>query len=147
MDIRRLFRFEFWPFGSFYFPTYFNWARLAYKARYTTYFTATNPLMNNSGALNVSKLDYMSRLPQAWVPKTQLIAQSISKEELNNAFRELDTTFPIILKPDRGERGKKLLLIKDFDQLVQKVERVATMPYYCKLIAITHKNRYSFIAT
>lgn len=122
MDIRRLFHFEFWPFWLFYFPTYFNWAILAAKARYTTYFTATNPLMNNSGALNVSKLSYMSRLPKAWVPRTQLIAQSISKEELNNAFRALDTAFPIILKPDRGERGKEVTLIKDFDQLVKKVK-------------------------
>jgi len=121
MNIRRLFRFEFWPFWLFYFPTYFNWARLAAKARYTTYFTATNPLMNNSGAINVSKLSYMSRLPQAWVPRTQLIAPSFSKEELNNALRALNTAFPVILKPDRGERGKEVTLIKDFDQLVQKV--------------------------
>jgi len=122
MDIRRLFRFEFWPFWLFYFPTYFNWARLASKARYTTYFTAANPLMNNSGALNVSKLSYMSRLPKAWVPKTQLIKQTITKEELNKAFLALDTTFPIILKPDRGERGKEVSLIKDFNQLIQKVK-------------------------
>lgn len=122
MDIRRLLRFEFWPFWLFYFPTYFNWAILAFKARYTTYFTATNPLMNNSGALNVSKVNYMSRLPQAWIPKTKLITKSISKEELNNAFRTLDTTFPIILKPDRGERGKEVALIQDFDQLFKKVK-------------------------
>ena len=54
MDIRRLLRFEFWPFWHFYFPTYFNWAILAFKARYTTYFTATNPLMNNSGESQLS---------------------------------------------------------------------------------------------
>jgi hypothetical protein len=122
MDIRRLFRFEFWPFWLFYFPTYFNWARLASKARYTTYFTATNPLMNNSGAINVSKLSYMSRLPPAWVPRTKLIAPSYSKQELYCAFRALNTAFPVILKPDRGERGKEVTLIKDFDQLVQKVK-------------------------
>lgn len=122
MDIRRLFRFEFWPFWLFYLPTYFNWARLASKARYTTYFTATNPLMNNSGAINVSKLSYMSRLPPTWVPRTKLITPSFSKQELYSAFRALNTAFPVILKPDRGERGKEVTLIKDFDQLVQKVK-------------------------
>ena len=135
MDLRRLFRFEFWPFWLFYFPTYFNWAILAFKARYTTYFTATNPLMNNSGALNVSKLGYLSRLPHAWVPKTQFITKSITKEELKEAFHALETTFPIILKPDRGERGKEVTLIKDFDQLVRKIKssryRSLLLQRYC----------------
>lgn len=135
MDLRRLFRFEFWPFWLFYFPTYFNWAILAFKARYTTYFTATNPLMNNSGALNVSKLSYLSRLPNTWVPKTQFITKSITKNELKEAFHALETTFPIILKPDRGERGKEVTLIKDFDQLVKKVKasryRSLLLQTYC----------------
>jgi hypothetical protein len=34
----------------------------------------------------------------------------------------LNSAFPVILKPDRGERGKEVTLIKDFDQLVQKVK-------------------------
>ena len=121
MDVRRIFRFEFWPFWLFYIPTYFNWALLAIKARYTTYFTATNPLMNNSGAVNVSKLDYLSKLPTTWVPKTQLIAQSITPANLEKAFNALATDFPIILKPDKGERGKEVTLIEDFDQLKAKV--------------------------
>jgi len=122
MDTRRLFRFEFWPFWIFYIPTYFNWVILAFRARYTTYFTSANPLMNNSGALNVSKWSYLSKLPQAWVPRTQLISHSISKEELSDAFKSLQTSFPIILKPDRGERGKEVCLIKDFKQLEEKLK-------------------------
>ena len=50
MDIRRLLRFEFWPFGSFISLPILAGLDLASKARYTTYFTAANPLMNNSGA-------------------------------------------------------------------------------------------------
>ena len=104
--------------------------------------------MNNSGALNVSKLSYISRLPQSWVPKTQLIQQTITKEELNKAFFALDTNFPIILKPDRGERGKEVSLIKDFDQLVQKVKASRYNALLCKLIAITHKKPvFFFIAS
>jgi hypothetical protein len=122
MKIKRLFRFEFWPFWLFYIPTYFNWAVLAIKARYTTYFTATNPLMNNSGAVNVSKLEYLSKLPAKWVPKTKLINSSIPVNDLKNAFDALATDFPVILKPDKGERGKEVFLIQDFDQLVEKVK-------------------------
>ena len=93
MKIKRLFRFEFWPFWLFYIPTYFNWSVLAIKARYTTYFTATNPLMNNSGAVNVSKLEYLSKLPAKWVPKAKLINSSIPANDLKNAFDALSDRF------------------------------------------------------
>ncbi len=123
MKSQRLFRFEFWPFWFLYIPPYFNWAILALKARYTTYFTAANPLMNNSGALNVSKLDYLSKLPHPWVPNSQAIKRSISKTDLQKALLALNSPFPIILKPDRGERGKEVSLVKNFEALCEKVEK------------------------
>lgn len=123
MKIKRILRFEFWPFWFFYIPTYFNWAILAIKAGYTTYFTATNPIMNNSGAINVSKWEYLSRLPQKWKPKTQLIHQTISSLVLKKHLDTMGLSFPLIVKPDRGERGKEVGLIHDFDQLVKSIKQ------------------------
>lgn len=121
MKIKRLTRFEFWPFWLFYIPTYFNWAILAIKAGYTTYFTAANPLMNNSGAVNVSKWGYLSRLPQQWLPKTQLIHRQISSNALKEILEKAVLSFPLILKPDRGERGKEVHLTHDFKQLFKAI--------------------------
>lgn len=129
MKIKRLLHFEFWPFWLFYFPTYFNWAILALRARYTTYFTATNPVMNNSGAINVSKYNYLTNLPSHWIPKTELIPHNISRSALKKAVENLATPFPIILKPDRGERGKEVSLVHDFDMLDNKLKG-SRYPFY-----------------
>lgn len=115
--LERIVKYEFWPFWLFYVPSYFNWARLAISARYTTYFTATNPIMNNSGALNVSKFDYLSKLPKEWVPITKRIAPSINSTDLKAILRENGLSFPLIIKPDRGERGKGVHLVSSFTAL------------------------------
>ncbi len=35
----------------------------------------------------------------------------------------MDYPFPLIVKPDRGERGKEVGLIRDFDQLVKAIKQ------------------------
>ena len=109
--LERILKYEFWPFWLFYVPCYVNWARLAIFARYTTYFTATNPIMNNSGALNVSKFDYLSKLPKKWFPTTVKIDASIDLNNLEAILKENGLDFPVIVKPDRGERGKGVQLV------------------------------------
>ena len=117
MRFQRILRFEFWPFWFFYFPAYFNWAILAIKARYTTYFTATNPLMNNSGALNTSKFSYLSKLPKAWVPSTLLVEKGVNTSALEQQLEENQFSFPLVLKPDNGERGKGIHLVYTLEEL------------------------------
>ena len=65
---RRWINFEFWPFCIFYFPACFYWMYLAIRARKFTYFTTLNPIMNNSGAFEVSKWSYLSKFPENWIP-------------------------------------------------------------------------------
>lgn len=121
--LQRLIRFEFWPFWFFYIPAYINWGILACKARYMTYFTATNPLMNNSGALNSSKYHYLSKLPKHWYPKTAIVKKSISVESLRSILASNTLSFPLILKPDNGERGKEVKLVHTLEQLFQALEQ------------------------
>ena len=122
-QLKRYFRYEFWPFWVFYFPAYFYWAFLAIRARFTTYFTAANPLMNNSGALNTSKYAYLSKLPPAWYPKTLLIQQSMPIEEINRCLEKQHFSYPLILKPDNGERGKGIAVLNNSKELIQSLEK------------------------
>ena len=135
MNLQRILRFEFWPFWFFYIPAYFNWAILALKARYTTYFTATNPLMNNSGALNTSKFSYLAKLPKAWVPSTLLVDRLVSGQALEQRLEENQFTFPFVLKPDNGERGKGIHLIHNKEELVNALanskHKHLLLQHYC----------------
>lgn len=114
---KRIINYEFWPFWILYFPTYFNWALLALRARYTTYFTTANPIMNNSGALNTSKYAYLSRLPKSWIPKTILIKSTINLNDLKVELSSRGLRFPLVIKPDRGERGKGVKIVSSFQEI------------------------------
>ena len=114
---KRLVYFEFWPFWLLYFPAYFNWALLALRARYTTYFTVVNPLMNNSGALNTSKYAYLSKLPKSWIPKTLLIKKTFSIHQIRTQSSSIGLAFPMVVKPDRGERGKGVKVVHSFKEI------------------------------
>ena len=115
--LQRILKYEFWPFWLFYVPGYINWARLAILARYTTYFTTTNPMMNNSGAFNVSKFDYLSKLPKEWIPMSVKITAAIDSKSLISVLNENKLFFPLIVKPDRGERGMGVQLVSSLKAL------------------------------
>ncbi|MGB2514469.1 MAG: hypothetical protein ACPIAA_06085 [Flavobacteriaceae bacterium] len=120
--LKRLLYYEFWPFWLLYFPAYFNWLRWAILAKHPTYFTAVNPVMNNSGAINTSKWAYLSKLPTHWIPNTIPVASKISPIFLKEKLQGAGLTFPLIAKPDRGERGKGVVLVKSFNELVTYIQ-------------------------
>ena len=55
---------------------------------------SVNPCMDNSGLLNSSKSKYMRLLPDKWTP-------------------QYPTKFPFIAKPDKGMRGKGVMIMRD----------------------------------
>lgn len=122
IHLKRLLKFEFWPYWLLYFPAYFYWAKLAIKAKSTTYFTATNPAMNNSGAVNQSKHNYLSKLPPHWIPKTLKISAKIQREELNKELKKNQFSYPLIVKPDNAERGKGVHLVNTTPQLWEHIQ-------------------------
>ena len=52
-----------------------------------TYFTTLNPLMNNSGAFEVSKWSYLSKFPENWISKTFKANKETSKRELHQLIQ------------------------------------------------------------
>ena len=133
MRFMRLLRYEFWPFWVFYFPTYFYWGLLAFFSRRTTYFTTANPMMNNGGAVNVPKSSYLFQLPKEWIPETYLL------EKQGGELLELPPItlkkFPMILKPDSGERGKGVIFVRSRNHLDECFQAVPDGRYllqaYC----------------
>ncbi|MBT6568479.1 MAG: ATP-grasp domain-containing protein [Flavobacteriales bacterium] len=113
----RLLHYEFWPFWFFYIPAYFYYFILAIKSRRWIYFSVLNRCMNFGGAFLSSKSAYLQQLPQQWIPKTVLVNPD---EGLSNLERKIENdgiTYPLIVKPDMGERGKGVEIIHQPSEL------------------------------
>ena len=109
--ITRLTRFEFWPFWIFYFPMYFYGIYLALRARSPIYFSAANPGMKYGGVMGESKFKVLSAIPTTYTPKSILLKLPMSLEDILMKIHHQDIQFPVILKPDIGERGNEVELI------------------------------------
>ncbi|MEO9868961.1 hypothetical protein [Ekhidna sp.] len=98
----RIKNWEYWPFSVLYFPVFFYYGWLALKHRSFFFFTASNPHIDFGGMFGEKKSDIFELIPKNFIPKTKLIQKrdvdraSLTAEEIG---------FPIIAKPDIGERG------------------------------------------
>ncbi|HEC41664.1 MAG TPA: hypothetical protein ENI20_02405 [Bacteroides sp.] len=120
--IRKISSFEFWPFWLFYLPMYFYGLFLAIRSCSFTYFTATNPGMKYGGAFGTSKYDVLQRIKAELVPQGILIRNEdrlnpIQPEYLKQVLDDRGLKFPIIAKPDVGERGKGVELTENMQDL------------------------------
>lgn len=109
----RVTHFEYWPFWLFYFPIYFYGLYLAFRARSFMYFSTTNPAMKYGGVIGESKSKVLSWIPEAFKPKSLYFGHSTPVFKVLEYISQNAVEFPFIIKPDVGERGKHVELIKD----------------------------------
>ena len=115
---RRLRRWEFWPMWAFYPPVICYVLFLAFKHRSLTVFTAANPAIPASGFIGESKLDILRGLATSngYVPRSTLIEASLDLhakiESVKGFIDEHDLGFPLVLKPDQGQRGSGVSIIR-----------------------------------
>ncbi len=117
----RIRRWEFWPIWAVYPPVFLAVLWQALKYRHLTPFTASNPSIPQSGIAMESKgliLDLFTS-PH---PEKMRVAQYLRLEENEDlktrqsaveswmAHSQLD--YPIVMKPDLGERGKGVKVIR-----------------------------------
>ncbi len=115
---RRLTRWEYWPIWAVYGPLlpYFVW--LAVRYRGATVFTAVNPGMPAaSGLVGRSKAEILAGLAEASdrvAPWTRVAPGEFPQR--NAAIRlfmaDHGLAYPIVLKPDRGERGAGVVIAR-----------------------------------
>ena len=101
----RLTRWEFWPFQLVYFPVYFYYLWLSIKAKSFFFFTAANPSIVFGGMLGESKGDIMRQIPKQYIPLTRQFPPHVAVSEVLGWMKECKLQYPILLKPDIGERG------------------------------------------
>ncbi len=121
---KRVRHYEFWPLWAFYIPivAYCAWRGLV--ERKFLAFTAVNPGMPHSGVIGESKTDILegiARVRPEVVPAMETLSAAASPSErmrCARAFMEEHTLdFPIVIKPDVGERGAGVRVLSDEAQL------------------------------
>ncbi len=115
----RFFNWEYWPFNVVYLPVFGYVGWLSLRARSPLFFTAANPGIPTGGLVGESKLDILNMLPAEWKPATLFIPESFLPEQCNRALVDSGIIFPLVAKPDIGERGLLVKVIYSQEQLAQ----------------------------
>ncbi|MCG3130982.1 MAG: hypothetical protein FLDDKLPJ_01757 [Phycisphaerae bacterium] len=145
--LSRLWRWEFWPAWVFYLPLVPWIAWLAFRYRGLTTPTAANPGIPHGGVVGESKFDILSKLPPDWVvPGARIAPAEPDAVEPATARRprvrallaimqDRGWTFPLILKPDAGQRGAGVRLIRNADAAARYLDAhpraVLAQVYHC----------------
>ena len=113
---------EFWPAWMFYPPVGIYCAWLALKYRGLTVPTAANPGIFSGGMVGESKMATLKELFST-SPEFTADAELVTGDSLAARLRSLDEIrtrlgwdFPFILKPDVGQRGAGIKLIRSAEQ-------------------------------
>lgn len=111
----RLTQWEYWPFSVLYFPVFFYFGWLALKHRSIFFFSASNPRIDFGGMFGERKSEIFDLIPDQYIPSTKLITKGDEPSAL--AFGK-DLGFPLIAKPDVGERGIWVKKINNEEELL-----------------------------
>lgn len=104
----RLRHWEYWPFGIIHMPFFIYWIWLSIRARSLVFFSASNPRILTGGMFGESKFEILAAIPDHLAARSGLINHPFTKEKVLQKMRKLGLDFPVILKPDVGERGWKV---------------------------------------
>ena len=129
-SFRRMLRWEFWPQALFYIPVAAKYFLLALRYRSLSLPTLANPGMLTGGLIGESKFETLADLacayPQfvprrGWCGLNPFDAQFAKVQEL---FREESLDYPVVFKPNVGQRGDGFKLIHSEQDARDYVERI-----------------------
>ena len=138
-SIKRKIHWEFWPLWFFYPPVVVYILYLGVKYQSFTLFTAANPGIDLGGLVGESKLDILNGLNDKGDFVARFSAIEPSPDELlrvdamTHFMQQQKLTYPIILKPDVGERGKGVTKVNTVEEarnyLREEKKRVIVQEY------------------
>jgi membrane protein DedA with SNARE-associated domain len=120
--INRWRHWEFWPPWLFYAPVAVYYVWLAARFRSWTLPTAANPGMTHGGMVGESKFETLRELaessPEFTAAATRLKSAPVEERvaELERWMGEAGENFPLVLKPDLGQRGVGVRVVRSMDE-------------------------------
>lgn len=109
---------EYWPWQLIYLPVWPFYLYQAVRQRRAVFFTNVNPAIDMGGFFGESKAAIYALLPEHCYPKTIVVQPNTSAADVLCAYRTSAIPFPLIVKPDVGERGEGVTRISDETELV-----------------------------
>jgi membrane protein DedA with SNARE-associated domain len=128
--VKRLVNWEFWPLSVFYFPVGLYVALLALRHRSLTVFTAANPAIQAGGFIGESKHEIYEGLRKSAAASHFLLRhtmlsveekQDINQQKAARFIAENELQFPLVLKPNAGERGKGVRIIRSLPEMDERI--------------------------
>lgn len=130
-------RWEFWPSWVLYAPVSLWLAWLSIRHGGFATLTAANPAIPDSGSVGESKFDILVQLPPQWtIPSIRIEIGDVSTraEQLRAHTERAGWSLPLILKPDVGQRGLGVRLVRSWSDaeryLADVAGRVLAQPYH-----------------
>lgn len=116
----RIRHWEYWPFEVVYLPVFLYYAWLSLRARSFFFFSASNPSIVTGGLIGESKYSILQNIPEEYRAYTVFIEKEASFGEVLEKIKAHGIAFPLIAKPDVGERGNR----------VEKIHSIAALQLY-----------------
>lgn len=129
----RLTQWEYWPIALANIPIVFCWLWYALRARKLFFFSAVNPAIPTGGVFGEAKIDILNRIPAKAIPLTVFSPQGQSIETTLQQMQRAGLEFPVVVKPNVGERGllvkriaepetfREHILAHDIDWIIQEL--------------------------
>ena len=117
--VSKLWRWEFWPMWAFYPPVAIWTLVLACRYRGFGVVCAANPGITDGGVVGESKYEILRRLPPEWVIPTLRVDAGTDGERARALSKQMDArkwSFPLVLKPDVGQRGVGVRIVRSIEQ-------------------------------
>ena len=128
----RITHWEFWSMYIFYIPLIPYLIYLAIRYRSLTVFTASNPAIPFGGLIGESKSKILDSFTEAndWIAPYQFIPSELTESEkmqkIQLFMKTEGTGFPIVLKPDAGERGEGVMIAKSESDIILFLQSTKT---------------------
>ena len=110
---------EYWPWQVIYLPVVPLYLYQAIRQRRAAFFTNVNPAIDMGGFFGESKSAIYALLPKESFPQTCLIPVHSTEADVIHTHRASGIPFPLIVKPDVGERGQGVVRVTDENGLVR----------------------------
>ena len=120
----KLTHFEYWTWWMFYLPLLPYWLFQAIRTRSLTFFTNADPCIEYGGFFGESKMEILRQIPKEYLPKTIFIDKQTDLKTIVDKLIKEDLVYPIICKPDVGERGNQVEKLYSNYDLVEYLSKV-----------------------
>lgn len=127
---------EYWPLAVLYFPVFLYHLWQSLKAGSLFYFSAANPSIETGGMFGESKARILSRIADDRKPVTLLFLPGTAVADVSAEIRKHRLTYPLIAKPDIGERGwrvEKIVREEELNRYVSTTKKAFILQEYIDL--------------